>query len=129
MIQRGEQARFPRESGPALRIRGESRGQNLDRHIAPEFGVARAIHLAHAPGAEKRRDLVWSELPAHHIGVRLVRVCHYLGCGTLEEPGRGGLMAQQGVEFLLQRRIPRARILQERATLRRRPFQGCVIQA
>ena len=63
MIQGGEQTRFPRESRPALRIRGEIRGQNLDRHIAPKFGVARAIHLAHTPGAEKRGDLVGPELP------------------------------------------------------------------
>ena len=37
-------------------------------------------------------------------------------------------MVQQGLELLLQRSISRARIRQERATLGRRPFQGCMIR-
>jgi hypothetical protein len=32
--------------------------QNFDRHIAPKPRIARAIHLAHATGAEQREDLV-----------------------------------------------------------------------
>jgi hypothetical protein len=35
---------------------------------------------------------------------------------------------RKSTEFLLQRGIARARILQKRGTLRRRAFQGCLIQ-
>ena len=56
MIERRQQARFAREPGAALRIGGEVRGQNLDRDVATEPAVARAIDLAHAAGAERRDD-------------------------------------------------------------------------
>ena len=36
-------------------------GQHLDRDVALEARVARAVHLAHAAGAERRQDLVRAE--------------------------------------------------------------------
>ena len=41
------------------------RGQDLDRHLAPEAGVAGAVDLAHAPRSERPHDLVGTEaMPA-----------------------------------------------------------------
>ena len=54
MVERGEQARFAREAGAALGVGCEVRRQDLDRDVAPELAVARAIDLAHAAGAERR---------------------------------------------------------------------------
>ena len=48
----------PREP---LRIGGERLGQDLDRDVAIQLRVARAIDLAHAAGAERRQDLVRAE--------------------------------------------------------------------
>ena len=67
MVERGEQARFAREAGAALGIGGEVRRQDLDRDVAPELAVARAIDLAHAAGAERRDDRVGAELTADHL--------------------------------------------------------------
>jgi hypothetical protein len=44
--------------------------QHLDRDLAPEPGVGRPVHLAHAPDAERADDLVRAEsrpLPQAHI--------------------------------------------------------------
>ena len=39
-------------------------GQHLDRDVAAEAGVAGAVHLAHAAGAERTTDLVGAETGA-----------------------------------------------------------------
>jgi hypothetical protein len=39
--------RLAREPRHAVDIGSERRGQNLDRHITPKFGIRRAPHLAH----------------------------------------------------------------------------------
>jgi hypothetical protein len=49
--------------------RGERRGQDLDRDVALELGVARAIDLAHAAFAEQGGDVVRTEPRAR-------RECH-----------------------------------------------------
>jgi hypothetical protein len=36
-------------------------GQDLDRNIAPQVWVVRAIHLAHSAGAKPRDDLVCAD--------------------------------------------------------------------
>ena len=45
----------------ALAVAGELLGQHLDRHLAPEPRVARAIDLTHPSRAEERQDLVGPE--------------------------------------------------------------------
>ena len=67
MIERGEQARFAREAGAAFRIGGEVRRQDLDRHVATELAVARAIDLAHAASAERGDDPCTVRAPASII--------------------------------------------------------------
>ena len=52
MIQRGERLRFARESRQALPVMRERLGQDLDRHVAIQRGIAHAIDLAHAPFAD-----------------------------------------------------------------------------
>jgi hypothetical protein len=52
MIQRREDFRFALESREPFAIVGDVGGQDLDRDFALQLRVARAIHLAHSPGAE-----------------------------------------------------------------------------
>jgi hypothetical protein len=58
MIQRSQHFGFALETRQPLRIARQRVRQNLDRHRAIQFHIARAIHFAHAPGAERRLDLV-----------------------------------------------------------------------
>ena len=64
MIQRGEHVRLALEARHALGIVAEPVRDDLDRHVATELRVARAIDLAHAPGADKREDLVGAKASA-----------------------------------------------------------------
>ena len=61
MVQRGERLRLALEPGEPLGILRERVGQDLDRHVATERRVARAIDLAHAAGAEGGEDFVRAE--------------------------------------------------------------------
>ena len=64
MIQRREHARFALEPRQPVRIVNDRIGQDLDRDVAVEARVARAIDLAHATGAESADDLVGTEAGA-----------------------------------------------------------------
>ena len=64
MVQRGEELRFACEAGEAFRIAAERVGDDLDRDVAPQFRVARAIDFAHAASAQRRDDLIRTELAA-----------------------------------------------------------------
>ena len=60
----------PRRPGPrdgtgrAFGIGGENFGQDFDRDVAIQLRVVRAIHLTHASGAERSKDLVGAEANA-----------------------------------------------------------------
>ena len=54
MIERGKDLRLALESRHALAILRECFGQNLQRHVAIELGVARAPHLSHPARPERR---------------------------------------------------------------------------
>ena len=58
MIQRREDFGFTLEPRGALGVRGERLGQHLERNVPIQSGVARSIHLPHAPGADQADDLV-----------------------------------------------------------------------
>ena len=58
VIQRRQRARLALEARQPIRIGREQIGQHLDGDVALEPGVARAIHLAHSAGADRRDDLV-----------------------------------------------------------------------
>ena len=58
VIERGEQLRLALQTAHVLRIVGNRRGQDLERDLAVEPGVGRAVDLTHAAGTERRDDLV-----------------------------------------------------------------------
>ena len=61
MIQRGEHARLALEAREPVGVARERARQDLDRDVAPELRVARAVHLAHAAGAEQRLQVIAAE--------------------------------------------------------------------
>ena len=61
VAERGEHLGLALEPREVLGIFGEALRQNLDRHLAAQLRVARAIDLAHAARAERRDDLVRTE--------------------------------------------------------------------
>ena len=64
MIERREHARFALEARQPIGVGDEGRRQDLDRDVAPQLRVARAIHLAHAARAEQRQISYDAEPPA-----------------------------------------------------------------
>ena len=61
MIERGEDLCFTFEASEAIRIKGERVREDLERNIAIQLEIARAIDLAHPAGAEGGEDLVRTE--------------------------------------------------------------------
>ena len=61
VVERGEEPRLALETGQPFRVAGEGVGERLDGHVAAEPGVAGAVDLAHAAGAEGSENLVGSE--------------------------------------------------------------------
>ena len=55
MVERSEQPGLAVEAGEALGVGGEGLGQQLERDLAPEPRVGRAVHLAHARRRRSRR--------------------------------------------------------------------------
>jgi 1,6-anhydro-N-acetylmuramate kinase len=64
MIQRGKHMRLAVESRATLGIRGQSVWEDLDGHVAPQLGIPRPIHLAHATGTETAGDFVRTDARA-----------------------------------------------------------------
>ena len=56
--------RFALKTGKPLGIMRERFGQDLDGHVASEFGVVRLIHFSHFPGTDLRDDFVRAEMGA-----------------------------------------------------------------
>jgi hypothetical protein len=129
VVQRGQEARFARETGTTFGVGGEVRRQNLDRDVSPELAVARAIDLAHAASAERGDDRVRAEVTVQQ---RLFAVCNRGEAGArwlFEKPRGSGLELQQRLDFLPQRVVSVSGFLQERAallrgTLKRRMIDG-----
>ena len=57
----GEQVRFAREPRQPVGITRERRRQHLQGDVAIQFGVARAVHLAHRARAERSHDFVGTD--------------------------------------------------------------------
>ena len=62
VIEHGQHAGFLLKARPPRRIAGEVRGQDLQRNIASEAGVASAVDLTHAASAQRRENFVRSEM-------------------------------------------------------------------
>ena len=58
------------EAVQAIRVRGVLRGQHLEGNRTPEFRVGRAVHLAHAAGADGGHYFVRAETGAWGKGQR-----------------------------------------------------------
>ena len=81
MIQRCQHLCFAPEARHAFRVIGEGVGQDLQRDLAVELGVASAIHLAHSTRAEARefrRNQGERRLSAACVA-RLILVMKWLG--------------------------------------------------
>jgi hypothetical protein len=57
MAERREHLRFALEARHPELVVGEDIAEDLQRDVASELGIARAVHLAHAPRAEGGDDL------------------------------------------------------------------------
>jgi hypothetical protein len=55
---RGHSLGFALEARPPVRIVGARFRQDFDGHFASQAGVASAVHLAHAAGAERGHNLI-----------------------------------------------------------------------
>src|SRR5262245_49901967 len=63
VIERGEQACFAFEARHTTGVGGEPRRQDLQRDLASQFRVARAIHLSHAAHTQQTQGCVGADLP------------------------------------------------------------------
>ena len=73
VVQDARRPRLRLEALQAIRILRERRRQHLDRHLAPEPRVARAVDLSHPAGADGRENFVGTELATGgkcHLGRR-----------------------------------------------------------
>src|SRR5262245_4460504 len=68
MIERSENLRLASESGEPLGIVSVRVGQNLQRDVPVELGVAGAVDLAHATGTNGSEDFVRTEAGAGREG-------------------------------------------------------------
>ena len=68
MVQRRQRAGFAMKAGQALVVLGEVVGQDFQRHLTSEFGVARQIDGSHAAFAEFAEDFVVRESATDHGG-------------------------------------------------------------
>jgi hypothetical protein len=73
MRQRRNGLRFAFEARQTVRIRREQLRQHLDRDVAIELRIARAIDLAHAPCTNGGDDFVGAEACSQ-------RQAHWLAC-------------------------------------------------
>jgi len=64
MVQGGEHLRLALEPGEPVLIEREGLGEDLQRDVATELGVARPIHIAHAAGVDFGGNLVRAEARA-----------------------------------------------------------------
>ena len=88
VVERGGGAGLLDETGAAVRVDVPLGGEDLDRDLAPEAGVAGPVDLAHAPGAEGRDHLVRPEPRCGRQGHVELRVWAHdaLGGTTFYEP-------------------------------------------
>jgi hypothetical protein len=53
---------LPLEAVQPIRVCGDLLGQDLDRDLAIETGIASAVDLAHTSGSQRSQDLVRAEM-------------------------------------------------------------------
>lgn len=68
MVDRDKRARLALEADRAIGVAAQGRGQDFDRDVALQAGIAGAIPLAHAAGPDRSGDLVRRDARALHDG-------------------------------------------------------------
>ena len=69
MIQGCEDLRLALEASNPGRIVSQRRRKHLDGDVSAQLDVARAVHVAHAAGADARGDFVFAETSSYERGV------------------------------------------------------------
>ena len=69
MVERGQHLRLAPEAREAIRIERQTRRAAPSARRRAELGIARAIHLAHAAGAERADDLVRADAACRFSGI------------------------------------------------------------
>ena len=64
MVEGRENLCFALEADQTVRVLGEEQREDLDRNVAIELAVARAVHIAHPATAKEVHDRIRAELPA-----------------------------------------------------------------
>ena len=64
MVHRGQKPRFAVEACESLGIARKPLGQHLQRHVATQGAVVRAVHLSHAARANRREDFIRTQAVA-----------------------------------------------------------------
>ena len=72
MVQRREHLRFTAEPSNALGIVRDRGQEDLDRDVAIQLRVARAVDLAHSARANRRKDFVGTKASAGGKGQALI---------------------------------------------------------
>jgi hypothetical protein len=101
---------------PADWTRPTTSDDHLNRNVASEFGIARAIHLAHSTRAQERANLVGSETCTRRHAHELARLYGRAGDLTLIVSQTGALGARRLNRFghLTSRRSTPHRLLAAR---------------
>jgi len=122
VIQCGERACFLLEPEAALGIVREGIGQDLERDVTLQLGISRAVHLAHAAGAEQGVDAELADLAAWCQALQAA----ISGKGRRLAKGTGVIVrAEQRVDFGPQRTIVRTGVIQKRLPRARIETDGC----
>ena len=117
VIEGRERASLVLEPRPSIRVVREGVGQDLDRNRASEPGVVRAVHLAHAAGAEQRLDAEGPQQAAGREPLHRVRNARQWSiaerpCLVVSDEHRDDVRAQRDVVAagLVQVRVARGPI-------------------
>ena len=113
--------RWRLKPGEAVAVARERMRQELDRNVALQLRVSRAVHLAHAARADQRLHVVRSEPPAldhQRCGVRNWFDADHRG--RLEKAPRAVVRRQERLHFLAQCLVAGAGCGEVGLTVRRR---------
>ena len=116
VVERGDDLRFPLESGDALAIEREVAREHLERDVSMKCGVVRTVHLTHAAGSDQCPNLVGAEVASEqftvHVWPRLS--CRAVECAFFEKPVGRRCPREQSFDCVSQRRVSGAGFLEER---------------
>src|SRR5437764_15477823 len=92
------------EALPVLRVGRDRWFKHLERNVATQPAIARAVHLAHTAGADERNDVISRDLAAGQGRTRLAREGprRFGECRSLEKLISRALVAEQRAHFLTQ---------------------------